>query len=67
MFFRAGVPLLLTFLIAGPARCEPRVLDAKLHHLRVGPKREWADFPQTAEAANLALRGVMEALLAARR
>ena len=32
------------------------VLDGKLHHLRVGDKREWNDFPLQAESASLTLR-----------
>src|SRR5262249_20722264 len=38
------------------ASAEPRVLDARLHHLRAGPKREWADFNEQPEAARLTLR-----------
>ena len=31
------------------------MLTARLHHLRSGPIREWADFPEQAEAAELRL------------
>jgi hypothetical protein len=37
------------------ARAAEQVLTAKLHHLRSGAVREWADFPDQAEAADLRL------------
>src|SRR5688572_9868850 len=41
--------LLVVVGLAAPAAGGPVVVDARLHHLRPGPTREWADFP--AEAA----------------
>lgn len=38
-----------------------RILDARLHHLRQGDKREWAEFPEKAEGPNLTLRFQAEA------
>jgi hypothetical protein len=38
-----------------------RILDAKLHHLRVGNPREWNDFPEQAEAPSLTVRFQAEA------
>src|SRR3712207_6891884 len=34
---------------AGPHRAEAVVLTPRLHHLRAGDRREWADFPPRAE------------------
>jgi hypothetical protein len=31
------------------AAAGPLVIDARLHHLRVGTQREWADFPVKAD------------------
>src|SRR5262245_56905572 len=39
----------------GQAHAAERVLTPKLHHLRSGAVREWADFPEQAEAAELRL------------
>lgn len=37
-------------------RAEPRgVLDGGLHHLRIDGRREWEEFPETPEAASLAV------------
>src|SRR4051812_5582095 len=33
----------------------PRVLTAKMHHLRTDGPREWAEFPETAELSSLRL------------
>ncbi|MGE5190952.1 MAG: CehA/McbA family metallohydrolase [Deltaproteobacteria bacterium] len=41
--------------VVGAAAADERVLTAKLHHLRSGAVREWADFPEQAEAAELRL------------
>src|ERR1043166_2461270 len=42
------------FLMADPvAHATERLLDARLHHLRVGAEREWADFPLKPDAASL--------------
>ena len=32
-----------------------RVLDAKMHHLRLAGEREWSDLPKDPEAPNLIL------------
>jgi hypothetical protein len=40
-------------LIALSASAAERVLDGKLHHLRSGAQREWADFPELAEGREL--------------
>src|SRR6516164_6847736 len=56
MPFRAVFAFLVVALVAESAAAEPRVLDAKLHHLRAGPQREWADFPEKPEAASLTVR-----------
>jgi hypothetical protein len=47
----------LCSLLAGPAglAAESRVLDPAMHHLRRGAPREWADFPEVAEAPELVL------------
>ena len=44
-------PLLVTAVLAAETP-----LDAKLHHLRSGTVREWADFPADAEGPALTLR-----------
>lgn len=38
------------------AHSNERILDARLHHLRVTKDREWSDFPQQPEGPNLAVR-----------
>jgi hypothetical protein len=53
---RIGIAIVTFVACAGPLSAEQRVLDGALHHLRAGPKREWADFPQTAEGPNLTMR-----------
>ena len=35
---------------------EPLVITDRLHHLRSGQQREWSDFPEQAEAAQLELK-----------
>src|SRR5262249_24529329 len=45
-------------IVIGVLRSAPAaelVLTPKLHHLRSGAVREWADFPEQAEAADLRL------------
>jgi hypothetical protein len=37
-----------------PVTAAERILDAQLHHLRVGVEREWSDFPEQAEGPRLA-------------
>ena len=44
-----------------PSLAAERVLDARMHHLRSGPEREWAEFPAVAEAAELRLTFSAEA------
>src|SRR5438094_173866 len=48
--------LVLTIFLPNRATASERILDAALHHLRAGPEREWADFPQQAEAPSLVVR-----------
>lgn len=48
------LPLLLLAL-PSPADAGECVLTPRLHHLRAGPEREWADFPEKAEAPKLTL------------
>lgn len=45
----------LLMCLAAPLGAAERVLDPKFHHLRSGAAREWADFPEQAEAAELAV------------
>jgi len=45
--------LLLALAAAKPA--DPRLVDPKLHHLRSGAEREWTEFPERAEARELAV------------
>lgn len=40
-------------LLAHPAVAQERVLDARMHHLRAGAQREWAEFPVQAEGSRL--------------
>ena len=49
--------LLLTVLSlpATPVSAGERVLDSQRHHLRLGEEREWSEFPETPEAAELNL------------
>ncbi|HTI49416.1 MAG TPA: hypothetical protein VL475_00640, partial [Planctomycetaceae bacterium] len=49
--------IVLVVMLAIPIRAgaAERVLTPKLHHLRSGAVREWADFPEQAEAAELRL------------
>ena len=49
------VPYVLVFLALAPLPANARTLDPELHHLRVGPIREWSEFPQHAEAPKLTL------------
>ena len=41
--------LLVTLALCPWAAAAETVIDAKLHHLRAGAEREWADFPAEAE------------------
>lgn len=57
-----ALPLLCLALFTTPdLRADPRVLDARLHHLRLGPQREWSDFPERPEGPDLVLRFRAEA------
>ena len=53
---RSGVlsVLLLTAFVP-PAAAADLVITSRLHHLRAGPEREWAEFSEAAEGAALAL------------
>src|SRR6516164_9127197 len=48
-------------LFADPAPATQRILTPRLHHLRLGPKPEWDDFPKQAEGPKLVLRFQAEA------
>ncbi len=50
--------LILLPLMSGnlAASAKERVLEARLHHLRVGTQREWSDFPLKPDGANLVMR-----------
>ncbi len=50
--------LLVGSLLAGNDNCHAaeRVLDKKLHHLRIDGEREWSEFPEEAEASELVIR-----------
>ena len=53
------LPLALALLVTlalGHAAAGPTVLDARLHHLRAGADREWADFPAEAEGPSLTVK-----------
>jgi hypothetical protein len=50
------ISFLLLAAATSPAMATERILDGKLHHLRVGTQREWADFPLQAEAPSLIVR-----------
>jgi hypothetical protein len=52
--------ILVTLLAAGWTSAAERILDAKLHHLRVGAEREWSEFPLQPEGPNLVLRFPIE-------
>src|SRR5207253_275524 len=56
MFVRVAVALIGIAFLAPAASADERVLDAALHHLRAGSKREWADFPEVAEGPGLSVR-----------
>src|SRR6266550_4979116 len=43
------------FACTGSASAKERVLDAQMHHLRIG-EREWSDFPAQPEGLSLTLR-----------
>ena len=47
--------LVIVALPANPASATERVLDSQGHHLRFGEQREWSEFPEDAEAAELNL------------
>jgi hypothetical protein len=51
------IPLLLILIVGvNTTSAKERVLDARLHHLRVGAEREWSDFPLKAEVPSLVVR-----------
>src|SRR5688572_6090868 len=51
---RLAVFAVLSFAVSAPAA--DSMLDPKLHHLRVGMVREWANFPAEAEGPTLTVR-----------
>jgi hypothetical protein len=54
IFSSARSPVLLAFvLLPIPVAAGPVALDDRLHHLRAGDEREWADFPAKAEGSRL--------------
>jgi hypothetical protein len=50
------LPMLCLFPTAFSVSAGERVLDARLHHLRLGEPREWAEFPEKAEGPSLTVR-----------
>jgi hypothetical protein len=56
MSLRWAIALVLTATIVSAAAADSRVIDPALHHLRFGPNREWADFPQSAEGPSRSVR-----------
>ena len=55
VIYGAAVTVLVCMLSMRIADAAEQVLTAKLHHLRSGAVREWADFPEAAEGAELRL------------
>ena len=55
MLARLCLAAVLAGLVAWPIAAAPTVLDDRLHHLRSGPDREWADFPAQAEGPRLSV------------
>jgi hypothetical protein len=43
-------------LTSAPAVAAPLVIESRLHHLRAGALREWADFPAEAEGPSLSVK-----------
>jgi hypothetical protein len=50
---RSLLLLLIIQVVQQTAFAEATVLTDRMHHLRVGANREWADFPEAAEATEL--------------
>jgi hypothetical protein len=48
--------LILLPALAAPSVTRDLVITERMHHLRSGAEREWAEFPERAEAAELVLR-----------
>jgi hypothetical protein len=48
--------VIATLLDIGTAQAKERILDAQMHHLRIGDKREWSEFPPQPEGPSLAVR-----------
>ncbi len=48
--------MLIVFVGQFPLHAEQRVLDAKLHHLRIDGPREWTEFPETPDADSLVVK-----------
>src|SRR6266702_837721 len=49
------ITLLIVVVLSRLAAAAEQVLTARLHHLRSGTVREWAEFPEEAEVADLRL------------
>jgi hypothetical protein len=57
MYIRRFLPLLLILILGvNTTSAKERVLDPRLHHLRVGAEREWSDFPLKPDGPNLVVR-----------
>ena len=52
---RLALVSLIVLAPGQPAAAEPTVLSDRMHHLRVGARREWANFPEAPEASKLEL------------
>src|SRR5947209_3187084 len=48
--------VIATLLDIGTAQAKERILDAQMHHLRIGDKREWSEFRPQPEGPSLAVR-----------
>ena len=53
---RLAISILIVAIGAATVSAKERVLDPQMHHLRVGAKREWTDFPVRAEGPSLTVR-----------
>ena len=55
--FRGGLLVLVAACAGvGPAAAGERVLEPRLHHLRLGDRPEWSDFPRQADGPRLVVR-----------
>jgi hypothetical protein len=53
---RHSLALVASLVLAAPAFAAPVVIEPKLHHLRAGNAREWAEFPAEAEGSALTVK-----------